>query len=106
MAELPDSSNFFCSLHTAMSRREVAGLFGAAGWEVIEPDDLDCLEVRCPWAELVIEAKSPVLLHGPVADLAARAEELVAPLRAADVSFTAECYGPDPDRELLVELRG
>jgi hypothetical protein len=100
-----DISNFYSSLHTAMSRREVAGLFAAAGWEVIEPDDWDHLEVHCPWAELVIEAESPILKHGTVADLPTRAEELVAPLRVAGVSFTAECYGPEPDRELLLELR-
>jgi len=57
------------------------------------------------WAELVIEAESPILMHGMVADLPARAEELVGPLRAAGVSFTAECYGPEPDRELLLELQ-
>jgi len=106
VAEVPNSSNFFSSLHTSMSRREVAELFGAAGWEVIEPDDLDHLEVRCLWAELVIEAESPILMHGPVADLPARAEELVAPLRAAGVSFTAECYGSEPEQALLLELRG
>lgn len=105
MAEMPDFSNFYSSLHTTLSRRDVAELFGAAGWEVIEPDDWDHLEVRCPWAELIIEAESPILVHGPVADLPARVDELVAPLRVAGVSFTAECYGPEPDRELMRELR-
>lgn len=57
------------------------------------------------WAELVIEAESPILMHGLVADLPARVEELVIPLRAAGISFTAECYGPEPDGELLLELR-
>ena len=47
-----------------------------------------------------------ILMHGSVADVLNRAEELVSPLRAAGVAFTAECYGPDPDRALLRELRG
>jgi len=53
-------------------------------------------------AELMIEADVPILMHGPVADLLVNAEELVSPLRAAGVSFSAECYGQD--RELLREL--
>ena len=43
-------------------------------------------------------------MHGALADVLGNAEELVAPLRAAGVSFTAECYGPDG--ELLRELSG
>jgi hypothetical protein len=103
MAEVPDSSNFYSSLHTMRSRREIAGLFGAAGWEVREPDDWDHLEVHCPWAELVIESASPILMHGPVADVEANAERVLAVLTGAGVAFTAECYGPDD--ELLREWR-
>ncbi len=99
MAEIPDSSNFFGSLHTSLSRAQVAGLYGARGWQVRKCSWVD-YEVISDWAELVIEAESPVLMHGPVADLPARAEELVAPLRAAGVAFAAECYGPEPDRDL------
>jgi hypothetical protein len=104
MAEVPDTSNFFSSLRTALTREQVAGLYGAIGWRVRKCSWVD-YEVVSDWAELVIEAESPILMHGPVADLPARAEELVAPLRSAGVSFTAECYGPEPDRELLLELR-
>jgi hypothetical protein len=104
MAEMPDCSNFFSSLHTPLSREQVAGLYGALGWRVRKCSWVD-YEVVCDWAELVIEAESPILIHGPVADVLARAEELVGPLRAAGVSFTAECYGPEPGRELLLELR-
>jgi hypothetical protein len=104
MAEVPDTSNFFSSLHTALSLEQVAGLYGALGWRVRRCSWAD-YEVVSDWAELVIEAGGPILMHGPVADLPARAEELVAPLRAAGVSFTAECYGPEPARELLLELR-
>jgi len=104
MAEVPDTSNFFSSLHTSLSREQVAQLYGALGWEVRKCSWVD-YEVITDWAELVIEAERPILMHGPVADLPARAEELVAPLRAAGVSFTAECYGPEPDRELLLALQ-
>jgi len=55
-------------------------------------------------AELVIESESPILTHGPVADPTARAKDLVAPLRAAGVAFTAECQGPQVNRDLLLEL--
>src|SRR5689334_5896058 len=97
MAEMPRGSNFFSSLHTALTRQEVAGLYGAVGWEVREPDDSDHLEVHCPWAELVIESESPILLHGPVADVEANAERVLAVLRRARVVFGAECYGPDDE---------
>jgi len=104
MAEVPDSSNFYSSLHTSMSRREVAGLFGAAGWEIREPDDWDHLEVHSPWAELVIESASPILMHGPVADVESNAERVLLVLELAGVAFTAECYGPGGD--LLQKWKG
>ena len=104
MADVPDWSNFFSSLHTSLTREQVAGLYGALGWRVHKCSRVD-YEIVNDWAELVIEAESPILMHGPVADVLARAEDLVAPLRAAGVTFTAECYGPEPGRELLLELR-
>jgi hypothetical protein len=104
VAGVPDGSNFFSALDTQLSPEQVARLYGALGWRVRKCSWVD-FEVISDWAELVIEDTSPVLMHGPVADLPARAEELVAPLRAAGISFTAECYGPDPGRELLLELR-
>ena len=104
MAELPNGSNFFSALDTGLTPEQVAGLYGALGWRVRKCSWVD-YEVISDWAELVIDDTTPVLMHGPVADLPARAEELVSPLRAAGVSFTAECYGPAPECELLLELR-
>lgn len=104
MANIPDSSNFFSSLHTALSREQVAELYGTLGWQV-RKCSWDDYEVVTDWAELVVESEATILMHGPVAGLLARAEELVAPLRAAGVEFTAECYRPEPNRELLLELR-
>ncbi len=104
MVEIHNGSNFFNSLYTALSREQVAGLYGALGWRVRKSSWMN-YEVFSDWAEMVIEAECPILMHGLVADLVARAEELVAPLRAAGVAFTAECYRSWPDGELLLELR-
>jgi hypothetical protein len=104
MARLPEYSNFFCALHTNLSPSGIGALYEPLGWRVRKCSWVD-YEVTSDWAELVIEDILPVLMHGPVADLLDRAEGLVGPLRAAGVSFTAECYGPEPDRELLLELR-
>jgi len=97
MAEVPDLSNFYSSLHTSMSRREVADFFSAVGWKVGEPDDSDHLDVFCPWAALIMESESPILLHGPVADVEANAEQVLTVLRQAGIVFSAECYGPDDE---------
>jgi hypothetical protein len=104
MAGIPDSSNFFCTVHTPKSREDVAGLFAALGWQIRKCSWRD-YEVVCAWAELVIESESPILIHGSVAEILDRVEELVAPLRRALIGFAAECYGPDPERRLLLELK-
>jgi hypothetical protein len=103
MAELPDTTNFYSSLHTSLSRKQVAALYEALGWQVDKCSWTD-YEVFGPWCELIIESEFPILMHGPVADVVAHADELVAPLRVAGVSFIAECYGPDG--KLLRQLNG
>ena len=102
--QIPDRSNFYSTLHTSMSKSQVAQLYGALGWQVRNCTWVD-YEIECEWAELIIEADSPILMHGNVADLLTRAEELVAPLRAANIAFTAECYSAGPDHELLLEIK-
>ena len=87
---IPDSSNFFASLDTARSRRAIAGLF-APTWIVRECSWTD-YEVRSPFAELIIEAESPMLLHGPVAEVEVNADRILATLRAAGIGYAAECY--------------
>jgi hypothetical protein len=65
---IPDhSGDFFAALWTSLSRRRVARLFARLGWSVRKCSWTD-YEVCSPFAELVIEAESPILLHGPVAD--------------------------------------
>jgi hypothetical protein len=102
MAEIPEFDNFCSSIDTTLSRKEIADLYSAIGWRVRKCSWAD-YEVTCDWAELVIEAESPILMHGSVADLRNRAEELLAPLKAANVVYSAECYSPDG--ELEFELR-
>jgi hypothetical protein len=60
-------------------------------------------EVTSPFAELVVEAESPILMHGPVADVESNVDRILAPLRAAGVADTAECY--DAGGEMLREWR-
>jgi hypothetical protein len=89
---IPESSNFFAALHTAGSRRLIAGLFSPPTWSIRKCSWTD-YEVTSTFAELVVEAASPILLHGPVADVESNAEGILALLRAAGVAYTAECYG-------------
>jgi|SRR6516225_3381180 hypothetical protein len=101
MEDVADTADFYSSLQTALSREHVAGLYGALGWRVRKCSWTD-YEVLGPWAELVIEAEGPILMHGTV--VLARAEEVLAPLREAGISFAAEFYGADG--KLLRELSG
>jgi hypothetical protein len=89
---VPDGSNFFASLATELSKEEIARLYGSCDWAVRRCALVD-FEIRCPWAELIIDGQSPILLHGPVAQVLLNVEAILAPLRAAGVSYTAECYG-------------
>jgi hypothetical protein len=103
LVSVPNTASFYSSLNTDLSPEQVAGLYGALGWKVRKCSWTD-FEIFGLWCELVIEAKSPILMHGAVADVLAHVEELVAPLRKAGVPFSAQCYGPDG--ELLREFSG
>lgn len=104
MSDRIDCSDFFSTLDTTLTRKQIARLYEAIGWQVRKCAWKD-YEIVNDWAELVIEGEKPILMHGWAFDLIARVEELVTPLRVAGVSFTAECYGSGPERELLLELR-
>ncbi len=97
---IPEFSNFFASLHTTRSRRWVAGLFTSPAWSV-RKCSLTAYEVTSPFADLVIEAESPIVLHGPVAEVEATADRILATLRSAGIRYNAECY--DVGGELLRE---
>lgn len=62
----------------------------------------DEFEISCDWAELVLEADSPILIHGAVADVLENSERLLAPLREAAIGYRAECY--DESGELIREF--
>jgi hypothetical protein len=102
MDDIPDRSNFFASLDTPLSRRSVAGLFARLGWSVRKCSWAD-YEIRSPFAELFIEAEWPILMHGPVAEVEANVERILAPLRQAGVGYAAKCY--DAGGDLLREFR-
>ena len=89
---IPESSNFFASLYTARSRRQIAEWFTPPTW-VVRKCSWAGYEISSPFAELVIEAESPTLLHGPVAEVEANAGRILATLRAAGIGYTAEGYG-------------
>lgn len=100
---MDDSSDLICAaLQTELSPRQIADLFAAVGWRIDKCGWAE-YELRAEWGELVVEAASPVLLHGPVDDALGHIDELLHPLRAAGISFVAECYGPGG--ELLREIR-
>jgi hypothetical protein len=102
MGDIPSHTNFSSALHTGSSRRRVAELYRPLGWEVRKCGWSE-YEMRCPFAELVIEAESPFLMHGEVADVITNAERILAPLREAGVSYSAEIY--DEQGELLREFK-
>ena len=103
MAELPDRTNFYSILRTDLTPKQVARLYEAQGWRARKCSWTD-FELYGPNAELVIESDSPLLMHGAVADVERNLESIVAPLRQADVPFTAECY--DADKVLLQTIEG
>ena len=103
MDQWPDTANFHSSLRTALSNEQVADLYGALGWRIRRCGWSE-YEVSGPWAQLIIEADAPILMHGFLVDVLVHVDELLSPLGGAGVAFTAECYGPAG--ELLRELRG
>jgi hypothetical protein len=103
MADIPDRSNFYSTLQTDLSSRQVAQLYEAAGWQSRRCNWTD-YELVGPLAELVIKEASPLLLCGAVADIRLNLESVLMPLRLADVSFSAECY--DANGELLQKVEG
>ena len=96
--DIPSEPNLFGSLDTDLMPERVAALFEAAGWTVRRCARTD-YEVFAPFAELVIEGRNPVLIHGPVADVLANVGRVAEPLTRARLGYSFECYGTD--RELL-----
>ena len=99
---IPEFSNFFATLHTTRSRRWVAGRFRSPTWSV-RKCSWTAYEVISQFADLIIEAESPIVLHGPVAEVKASADRILAILRVASISYNAECY--DAGGQLLREWK-
>ena len=102
--DIPTTSNFFSTLSTSLTRRELAELYEKEGWRIRKYYRHD-YEIYCDWAELVIESEGPVLMHGCVAGLPLCLDELLAPLRRAGVKFQVEVYGDEPGSELIPEIQ-
>jgi hypothetical protein len=102
MAGLP-VSNLFGEIDTTLPKEQVARLSGPFGWEVRKSSWTD-YEVRCDFAELVLDCDNPILIHGPVADLLANLPCVIEPLAAAGIAYSLECY--NANRELIHHARG
>ncbi len=90
-------------LNTDLSQQQVADLFRTHGWK-ISKWSWTGHEIQSPWAELYLDGEGEILMHGPIAEPIAHAEELFAPLRLAGVRYWGEFYGAD--NELLQEFNG
>jgi hypothetical protein len=93
--------HLFAVLDASLSKQRIAEHFGLEGWSVRKCSWFD-YEVRGPWAELVLEGESEVLLHGPIANAHVHANEILSPLRTAGVGFKAEFY--DAKHTILFEV--
>jgi hypothetical protein len=101
---VPDGSSFFSSVRTDWQPEAVARLFIPPVWRVRKCSWTD-FEAISEFAEVVIESSSPVLVHGPVADVIVNCRRIVEPLTAAGLSGTFECYN-ESDEMILREHFG
>jgi len=86
---MSEEYDFYATLHSTRSRRQIARLFRPPIWRVRKCTWTD-YEIASEFAELTLEAESPALLHGWVTDLEVNTELVLAPLRAGAVAYTAE----------------
>ena len=102
MGEIPESSNVFICLYAALSPAQVAALFGEHGWH-IRRCGWTSFEIRSSCGELVIEDGNPILIHGPVANVERRIDEIVQPLVVRGIPHEIDCYGNA--NELIIQRR-
>jgi len=101
VAELPEGSNLYATLHGSLTAPQVVELFVASGWST-RKSGRDSHELRSNQGELVLEAQDPLLLHGALTNVLENAPRVADVLRQADIKFALECYGPNG--ELLAEI--
>jgi len=100
MPELPAQTNFCSAVQTDLQPEEIARLFASPVWRVRKCSWTD-YEAISDFAELVIEASNPVLVHGLVADPTVNADRVVEPLVAAGLYGSFEVY--DDGHALILE---
>src|SRR5688572_24272783 len=88
---IPDSTNLFGTIDTALTHEKVAAVFAAAGWTT-RRSGFDEFMLESPFAELILEGDQKSLLHGPVANLLVNAQRIADILRQAKLPFSLECY--------------
>ena len=98
MSTLPEASSFFACLNTTAAKKDIAGWFGTQGW-LVRKVGFDDFELRCSWAELVLEGESPKLLHGLVADIVSNSVVILSVLDAHHVVDYGECE--DEDHQMI-----
>jgi hypothetical protein len=101
MADIPDFTNFYCSVHTQKGPGEIARVF-VPDWRVRNCSWTD-YEAQSDFAEVVIESSDPVLVHGPVSNVLVNSLRIIELLAAAGLSGTFECY--DESDALILEKR-
>ena len=99
MLNLPESSNFFCSIDSPISKMTIVDYFVSQGWQVRKTTWED-FELRCAWAILVLESDDPVLLHGLL--MADKFNELLILLNQLNIAYHAELY--DEEGELIAQI--
>jgi hypothetical protein len=92
--QLPDKPNLYGTVWTHMPKSELAAMFASRGWSMRKCTRVD-YELRSDYAELVLEADDPLVLHGPVAEILRNAPRIAEVLRAAATKFCLECYARD-----------
>jgi hypothetical protein len=103
MEPSPFDCQIHIGLHARLSPQQVAELYRPLGWRIRKCSWVD-YEIRCEWAELVIEDPGDtILMHGPLADGLANADRILGPLRKFGVTYEGELY--DENGELLQQLK-
>ena len=98
---MPEKIDFAACLHTTRAKHRIVRLFQPPIWKVRKCDWYD-YELTSPFAELVMEAESPILLHGWLMDDQINVEEILASLRSLEIAYSGESYSPSG--ELLWEF--
>jgi len=94
--------NLHAVLHSDSSAEAIASMYRNAGWST-RKSGFDEYELRTEFAELILEGRRPVLLHGVMVRPATNVEDVLAVLRLNGVEFSGELYGND--HALITEFR-